>query len=427
MKVLVITYYWPPAGGSGVQRWLKFVKYLPGFSIDPVVYTVQDANYPVLDETLESEVPASVKVLRQPIKEPNTWFSFLGSRNKETSAGFLKPKPSLFGKLLQYIRANYFIPDARKFWIKPSVKYLRPYLKMHPVDVIITTGPPHSLHLIGMQLKKEMNLKWIADFRDPWTDIDYFHQLPLTKATLKKHQQLEQAVIRSADRVLVVSNSMKEKYVTYNKQTQVITNGFDGELNDGSNQPDEEFSLVHIGMMNADRNPVLLWEVLKELMGKDAVFARKLKIKLIGKVADEVVESLEQFDLFEKTLMIPYIAHHEVLKFQKNAQVLLLPVNRVPAAKGIVTGKVFEYLQAARPILAIGPVDGDLAEIVLHAGAGVIVDFDDREHLRKAVLNFFEDYKKGKLTVSSKNIQQYHRKKLTEILVNSLKDICEDA
>ena len=173
MKVLIITYYWPPAGGSGVQRWLKFVKYLQDFDITPVVYTVDSSSYAIEDTILEKDIPKNVEVVRKKILEPNNFTSFLGTRNKKSSAGFLNPKPGVVGKVLRYIRANYFIPDARKFWIKPSVKFLKKYISNKDIDLIITTGPPHSLHLIGLQLKKELSIKWISDFRDPWVDVFY--------------------------------------------------------------------------------------------------------------------------------------------------------------------------------------------------------------------------------------------------------------
>ncbi len=194
-KVLIITYYWPPAGGSGVQRWLKFVKYFRDFGIEPIVYTVENAKYPIIDNTLEKDIPENVEILKQPIWEPNNLFSVFGKKKSE-SAGFLNQNPSFFGKVLQYIRANYFIPDARKFWVIPSVTYLKKYLSEYKVDVVITTGPPHSTHLIGLRLKELTGIKWIADFRDPWTEIDYFHQLPLTKKSIRKHQALEENVLK---------------------------------------------------------------------------------------------------------------------------------------------------------------------------------------------------------------------------------------
>ena len=266
-KALVITYYWPPAGGSGVQRWLKFVKYFRDFGIEPIIYTVDNANYPIMDNSLGNDIPKEIEILKQPIWEPNNLLSFFGKKKNE-SAGFLNPNPNFMGKIAQYIRANYFIPDARKFWVKPSVNYLKKYLLNNEIDVIITTGPPHSVHLIGLQLKKELNIKWISDFRDPWTEIDYFHQLPLTKKSIQKHHKLEQEVIKFSDAVIVVGKTMKENYEVFQKNIFVVTNGFDGEIAEGA-KLDSNFTITHIGLMNADRNPRMLWEVLSEIKKRE--------------------------------------------------------------------------------------------------------------------------------------------------------------
>ena len=423
MKVLIITYYWPPSGGSGVQRWLKFVKYLRNFNVEPVVYTVDNPKYAILDETLQGEIPTTVEVLKQPIKEPNNIFSFFGKKSKKTSAGFLDANPSLFGKMLQYIRANYFIPDARKFWIKPSVKFLTEYLSDNKIDVIITTGPPHSLHLIGLQLKQKLAIKWIADFRDPWTDIDYFHQLPLTKKTIRKHYQLEEEVVSTADYVLVVGKTMKEKYLKFNQNIEVITNGFDDVEDESKDELDIKFSIVHIGMMNADRNPKILWKVLSNLIKENQDFAEDLQLKFVGKLAHEVFESIKNNKLSSVIEFIPYLPHKEVVIFQQSAQILLLAVNKVPSADGIITGKVFEYLQANRPILAIAPPEGDLAEIINNTKAGRVVGFEDEETLKKDILEMYKAYKKYKLVVNSKSIEQYHRKNLTGDLADVIKKI----
>ncbi len=423
MKVLIITYYWPPSGGSGVQRWLKFVKYLRNFNVEPVVYTVDNPKYAILDETLQSEIPNTVEVLKKPIKEPNNILSFFGKKSKKTSAGFLDANPSLFGKMVQYIRANYFIPDARKFWIKPSVQFLTEYLSNNKIDVVITTGPPHSLHLIGLQLKQKLAIKWIADFRDLWTDIDYFHQLPLTKKTIRKHYQLEEEVVSTADSVLVVGKTMKEKYLKFNQNIEVITNGFDDVKDESKVELDIKFSIVHIGMMNADRNPRILWKVLSNLIKENQDFAEDLQLKFVGKLAHEVFESIDKNKLNSVIEYITYLPHKEVVIFQQSAQILLLAVNKVPSAGGIITGKLFEYLQANRPILAIAPPEGDLAEIINTTKAGRVVGFDDEETLKKEILEMYKAYKKHKLVVNSKSIEQYHRKNLTAQLADVIKKL----
>ena len=412
-KVLIITYYWPPAGGSGVQRWLKFVKYFRDFGIEPIVYTVENPNYPIVDESLAKDIPKGIEILTQPIREPNNLFAFFGKKKTE-SAGFLNPNPSFFGKILQYIRANYFIPDARKYWVKPSTSYLKKYLKTNKIDVVITTGPPHSMHLIGLNLNKELNIKWIADFRDPWTEIDYFQQLPLTKKAIEKHHSLEKEVLKNADAVLVVGKTMQENFSKFNSKVITVTNGFDEALTPENVALDPKFSVTHIGLMNADRNPKMLWEVLAEIVSENEEFSKDFDLKLIGKADASVIADISKYRLSKNVQVIDYVTHDKVVEFQQKSQVLLLIVNNVPSAKGILTGKIFEYLMAKRPILAIAPSNGDVSEIINETNSGVVIDFGDKVGLKKAILEYYSKFKLGNLPVESKNIAQFHRKELTK-------------
>ncbi|HEY9220125.1 MAG TPA: glycosyltransferase family 4 protein [Lutibacter sp.] len=412
-KALIITYYWPPAGGSGVQRWLKFVKYFRDFGIEPIIYTVENPNYPILDASLVHDIPKGIEILTQPIWEPNNLFAFFGKKKTE-SAGFLNANPSFFGKILQYIRANYFIPDARKFWVKPSTSYLKKYLKANKIDVVITTGPPHSMHLIGLNLKKELNIKWIADFRDPWTEIDYFQQLPLTKKAIEKHHSLEKEVLKNADAVLVVGKTMQENFNLYNSNVITVTNGFDEVLTNENVALDAKFTITHIGLMNADRNPKMLWEVLSEIVSENEEFSKDFDLKLIGQADASVIRDISTFRLSKNIQVIDYVTHDKVVEFQQKSQVLLLIVNNVPSAKAIITGKIFEYLMAKRPILAIAPINGDLADIIEETNSGMVIDFNDKVGLKTAILNLYLKFKQGNLTVESKNIAQFHRKELTK-------------
>lgn len=421
MKALIITYYWPPAGGSGVQRWLKFVKYLPDFGITPIVYTVMDPQYPITDDSLISEVSENVQVIRERIWEPNVLLSMMKRGEKVQSAGFLEASPSFAGRVLQYVRANFFIPDARKFWIKPSVRRLLKVIKDQQVDLLISTGPPHSVHLIGQALKKRTGIKWLADFRDPWTNIDYFHNLPLSKHSRKKHQDLENAVLKNADSVMVVGNSMKEEFSDRNKNIHVITNGFDGDICQ-QHELDQRFSISHIGLMNADRNPVILWEVLNELIDESSEFAKDLQVKLIGKCDREVYLSIQRMKLGDYINFVSYMPHKEVLKFQRSSQLLLIAVNNVPSAKAIITGKVFEYLQCNRPIIGIGPVEGDLSRILDSSRAGKMIDFNDKAGLKKTIRKYYYDFKHGGIKEMSHDIEKYKRRNLTADLATLMKD-----
>ena len=421
-KVLIITYYWPPSGGSGVQRWLKFSKYLRDFNIEPIIYTVDNPSYPIKDTSLESEIPLDLEVLKQPIFEPNYFLSIFGNNKKKESAGFLNPNPTLLGRFFQYVRANYFIPDARKFWIKPSVKFLSNYLKNNEIDVVITTGPPHSMHIIGLVLRDKFKIKWISDFRDPWTEIDYFQQLPLTKKANKKHHQLEQEVLEKSDMVIVVGETMKKKFLKHNHNIEVLTNGFDSYENSLTIELDSNFSITHVGSMNTDRNPTILWEVLYEISSENIDFKNNLRIKFIGKIDDTVIQDIQVFNP-KNIVRIPYLDHKEVRKYQASSQVLLLSINQVPNAKGIITGKIFEYLQAKRPILGIGPEDGDAAAILKKTNAGNIVGFNNKIELKAAVLKLYKDFKEEKLFVKSINVEQFHRKNITRQLAQVIKKV----
>lgn len=413
-KVLIITYYWPPAGGAGVQRWLKFVKYFREFNIEPIVYTVKNGAYPITDDSLFSDIPQNLEILKKPIFEPQLLLSKFKKLNNE-STGLLNPKPSFFNKIIQYIRANYFIPDSRKYWVKPSVKFLKKYIENNKIDIVITTGPPHSLHLIGWHLKNELNIKWISDFRDPWTEIDYFYQLPLSKKAMQKHKELEKQILTFSDAVLVVGKTMQEKFEAFNNRVYVVTNGFDIEPVNNKITLDLKFSITHIGSMNADRNPKILWEVLSEIVTENTDFANDLALKLIGKTDNSVIQSLGNNNLLEFVEKYTYLPHNKIISLQRKSQVLLLAVNNVPSAKQILTGKVFEYLNANRPILAIAPEDGDLANLISTTKSGFVVDFNNKSKLKDLILELYQKFKSTDgLTIQSENINQFHRKNLTK-------------
>ncbi|MGK0307565.1 MAG: glycosyltransferase involved in cell wall biosynthesis, partial [Urechidicola sp.] len=332
MKVLIITYYWPPAGGSGVQRWLKFAKYLQDFDIEPIVYTVDNPNYDVVDTSLENEIPDSITVLKQPIFEPNNFI-----KKKKVATANVSSNPSFIQKSLQYIRGNYFIPDARKFWVKPSVKYLTSYLKSNPVDVVITTGPPHSMHLIGMRLKQKLGVKWLADFRDPMSNLFYNKDLLLTTKSKIKLNQLEKEILSKADVVVTVSNHLQKEFQKYRTKVEVITNGYDNEvLIEQTYSLDKKFTLSHIGLLPTQSNPIALWQVLKEILSENEEFAQDLQLNFIGNSSKQIIDSLKDFDLLNHASIIDYVAHSEAIQLQKKSQVLLLLIPQVKGSEGII-------------------------------------------------------------------------------------------
>ncbi len=428
-KVLIITYYWPPAGGSAVYRWLKFSKYLREFGWEPIIYTAENGEYSELDPANERDIPTGLTILKQPIWEPYQLYKrFIGQKKTEkVNVGFLteKKKPAMAERISVWIRGNFFIPDARCFWIKPSVTYLSQWLKENPVDAIISSGPPHSMHLIAMELKKRLNLPWIADFRDPWTKIDFYNDLYLSGLADRKHHRLEKQVVLNADCVVTVGNQMREEFeVLGAKRVAVITNGYDtADKVEGHIDMDHKFTLSHFGTVNKARNPDLLWQVLSDLVKENTDFAGNLEIKFVGRLDQLIVDSIKKYQLRNYITKIDFLPHMDVIRMQRQSHVLLLLINQTPNAGGILTGKFFEYLAAERPILAIGPTTGDVADILNESGAGSIVDFIDFDALKHLILNYYTLYKNNQLSVNTTGIHRFSRYELTRSLSGILDEV----
>jgi hypothetical protein len=418
-KLLIITYYWPPAGGPGVQRWLKFVKYLPDFDIQPIVYIPDNPTYPIIDEALVSEVSSEAIILKQPIFEPYQIAGFISKNKiKKISSGIIpnQKKQSFLEKLALWVRGNLFIPDARKYWVKPSVNYLKKYIKENQINAIITSGPPHSLHLIGLQLKSEIGVKWLADFRDPWTTIGYHKSLKLSAFAKRKHKKLERQVLNTADTIIVTSKTTKAEFQAItNQPIEVITNGYDVE-NVAKQSLDEKFTLAHIGSFLSDRNPTILWQVIKELIIENEQFAQHFQLKLIGKISQEILDSISKFGLNQNIENLGYVSHKEAIEHQRKSQVLLLIEIDSKDTRSIIPGKLFEYMVSERPIIAIGPKKSDFEEIITITNTGVFFTYDEKEKLKDTINTYFDLYLKKNLKVNALGLEQFSRKNLTEKL-----------
>ena len=435
-RVLIITYYWPPSGGSGVQRWLKMSKYLPEYGWQPVIYTTENAEYPIIDPSLEKDVCPEAEVIRRPIVEPYTLYKrFLGIKKGETvKAGFIDETGGQTGwkaRLSVWIRGNLFIPDARRWWVNPSVKYLKSYLKTHPVDAIVSTGPPHSMHLIAMKLKETLGIPWIADFRDPWTEIDYYQDLHLTRWADRKQHRLEREVLTKADKVVTVApDGAKRLGRLGNRNVRVIFNGFDRD--DDATTPvvkSEKFTITYLGVLSKIQNPQKLWEALGELARENDGFANTLKINMIGQIDSSVVKAIEQQGLSQHVTYSPYIPHEQVSAMHRSSSLLLLLLmpDSEPRAKGLLTGKLFEYLASGRPILCIGPEDGDAARIIGEANAGITIGFGDKEKMKESIKTLYNKYlEDGLPSNTNTNTDKFSREALAGEYAKLLEKIKEN-
>ena len=431
-RVLIITYYWPPSGGSGVQRWLKMSKYLPENGWQPVIYTAEDAEYPVEDPSLEQDVASEAEVIRRPIVEPYSFYKkFLGMKKGEkVKAGFINEGAKRSGwkeNLSVWLRGNLFIPDARCWWVKPSVRYLSRYLKEHPVDAMISTGPPHSMHLIAKALHKKYNIPWVADFRDPWTDIDFYKDLKLTRCADRKHHLLEHQVLTEATKVVTVGWDCAKGLESHGaKDVVVITNGydFDNSIQSNCQNHTSQFTMSHIGIIGPNRNPETLWQSVADLVEMRHGMFLPLQIRLIGQIDNSVIESIKRHNIEKYVEIIPYIPHNQVIMEQQKSDVLLLFVNNTPNAKGILTGKLFEYMASGRPILCIGPEDGDSARILNETQTGITVDFNDKGKMKSVILDLMTKYNDNQLITSNITaVEKYSRRNLTKEYVKLLNDI----
>lgn len=426
-KVLIITYYWPPSGGAGVQRWLKYSRYLLDCGIQPVVVTVDalQASYPVIDNSLLYEVPAAVKVHTTDTYEPFEVYRLISRKKQIPFAGFANEgKVTFFKKFVRFIRGNLFIPDARKGWNKFAFKKCCELIEKENIDTILVTSPPQSSQLIGLQLKKKYALKWIADIRDPWTDIYYYDKLLHTNWAKKKDLRYEREVLENADKIIVVSNSIKKMFVQKsekitNEKIHVIPNGFDeNDFKIKAPEVGPDFIITYTGTITGDYKIDAFIRALKQLIEKNR--ATKIKLRFVGSVSGDIKNKLEKNLQFNSEI-VPHVAHAESVKYLLSSSLLLLAIPDVKDNEGILTGKLFEYLASKKLILCLGPPHGEAAEIIKDCNAGNTFDYEAENEIIAALQHSFTEWKSGnELRGATDKYKKYSRqiqaKEISEII-----------
>ena len=423
-RVLIITYYWPPSAGSGVQRWLKFSKYLPEYGWQPVIFTPENPDFSLQDESLEQEVDKHTEVLKFPIWEPYQLFRTLKKQKPKDTASILEYKdPGLLDQLAVWLRGNLLIPDPRLFWIKPSVKFLEEIWEQNNFKAIITTGPPHSMHLLGRNLKRKTGIPWLADFRDPWSTWEFLDTLKLSGFARKRHQNLEASVFAEADSLVTISPTFQKEMKRIGAQDiQVLLNGFDPsdipEFLTKSPENSSVLEIVYSGVIDAIRNPLPFLNVLKTVFGDTT---GKVRLTFVGRVNENVKRLLRDDNwLRAHVVLAGYVSHKEVFSYYQKANLLLLILTNTKNAKGNIPGKLFEYMATDRQILALGDPKGDSASIIKTSEAGKVFSHTDETGMAQFIKNFqnIETSKK-----SDTNLQQFSRKNITEQLAHLLDGI----
>jgi glycosyltransferase involved in cell wall biosynthesis len=430
-KVLVISYYWPPAGGIGVLRCLKFVKYLREFGWEPIVFAPENADYPYYDDGNFKDIPEGVKIIKRPIWEPFKLFKLI-TRRKDVPLNniiHVRDRKSIFDNLGIWVRGNFFIPDARSFWIKPSVKYLIQYLKENPVDAILTDGPPHTNTVIGTQVSRALNIPHLADFQDPWTQVDYYELFKIGKNADAKHKRLEQETFKTAKKITIASPSWKKDIEKIGaKNVDVVYYGYDeDDFRDIKVKADDKFTICHAGLLGYDRNPNNLFEVLKNLSENEHGFKDDLKIKLLGQIDIKVQESMIKSGLESNLLNLGTVNRKVALQEISNSWILLLPLNKADNVNGRIPGKFFEYIRAKRPIISFGPHSTDVNNIMQEYNLGINIDYSETEMLTHFILEQYKNFKKERFnaTQSSKDMSVFSNFNQTKLIGKYLDEITQ--
>lgn len=429
-KVLIIAYYWPPSGGSGVQRWLKFVKYLPQFGWKPYVFTPENPSFEIRDESLQKDVPPEAEVIRHPIWEPYGAFRKISSvvegkqREGSVTAMVATARKSLFQKVSTWIRANLLIPDPRLFWVKPSAIYLHDYIRKHDIRHVITTGPPHSLHLIGYELKtRNPTIKWYADFRDPWSQWGFLDSLGVGARARAIHRKAEQKVLRRCDYILTITPFYQRQFAALSgKDVVLLTNGYDeDDFKTLCVARPNRFVIRHVGTINEKCDPRPLMLALADAMRHDVQFARDVSIEFVGDVHPQFKAFVaDHNDLALVTQFTPPVPHSELIDRYGSSALLLLVLVGYKDAEGYMPGKLFEYLATGLPVLGVGPEQGDAANLLRESGAGEMIDGGNTAKIVDALLRMHRDWASGKQSTLPVRAEKYSRRGITGELAKVL-------
>lgn len=431
-KILIITYYWPPSGGAGVQRWVKFAKYLPEFGFEPIVLTVDPkyASYPVLDESLKQEVNQNIKVYHTKSLEPYNLYKKYAGKGEIPQAGFAnESEANLLQKVSRFIRGNLFIPDARIGWNKYAFKKAIELIEKYDIDTVVTTSPPHSTQLIGLKLKKKLNLRWIADLRDPWTNIYYYDKLYHTDWAKKRDSNFEKKVLQNADHIVVVSPSIKNKFAekidkASSEKISIISNGFDEDDFHGiaETKDTKTFTITYTGTLAANYGIKHFLEAVEEFYREHN--KPQIRLRFVGVVASYFKDIIKSGPLKEITSFEGHLSHEKAVQFMLQSNMLLLAIPNVSDNEGILTGKLFEYLATNKPVIGVGPVSGDASKILEECKAGEMFGYTDKKSMLAYLSKYYTQWKKNEVAAENLSLSiNYSRrnlsKRFTSLLTNT--------
>jgi len=414
-KVLIITYYWPPSGGSGVQRWLNLSNYLIELGWDVTVMVPKNPSYPLIDSTMANSINPRVKVVKVPIFEPISLLNAAKKTNRDhvNSSG-------IFQKIILWIRANLFFPDSRMFWIKKVTKVASSFIIKNNINCVITTAPPFSMHMIGYHIKRNTNVKWVADFRDPWSDFFPFKQFPMMNSVRKKHLRWENKCLAFADSVITTSPTLTKSYLKINNNSYTITNGYKSLID---LEPEDKFVIMYTGVMKSVQNPTNLWIVLNEICNENKEFAEDLLVTLIGDFDNSILSDQNIVSLKSAVQFLGYLDEVKLKNKLRKAQVLLLSSVNLKGVNNIIPGKLFLYLSVKRPILAFSSLNSDVEDIINETKSGRVFNYSNKIDLKNHILELYHQFKQKENSLNLLKIDQYHYKNLSSKLSDVIQKV----
>ena len=419
----ILAYYWPPAGGSGVQRWLRFANHLCDLGWDVHVFTFKNPKYPIREKSSLEIINPKIKVNKikgfefpkfMTSPSENILFNNYYSDYSSTQSYMYN---QVARKFIYTLRELFLFPDARRFLINPSYKFLKNYFRKHNLNHLITTGPPHSMHLAGMKLKKDSGIKWIADFRDPWSNFFQNKLLNKLDSTIKKHEKAEANVLKNCDAVFTTSESLKSKFSIKNKNSYYVPSGFEKEI---KSTDYNKFRIIYAGSMKEIQNPKNLWLALHDLIKSDEKFKDLLEIILIGNIDRRVINSIE-FKKIRDRKVLSYMSKKQLDDEISKSQIQVVCSVNYPDSDDIVPGKIFHYLSSKKNILGISNKGSDLEKIINETKSGMSFDYDNYEDLKNYIYKCYQVFLKGvkpKKELDEKYLSINIAKKIEQIVLN---------
>ena len=399
----ILAYYWPPAGGSGVQRWLRFSNQLCNLGWDVHVFTFSNPKYPIVDKHNLEIVNPKIKInkikgfefprfLTKISSQESVYYHVLSNKNSSLTTPFLRYNRLSQGRYFYHmLRELFLFPDARKFLINPTYKFLKKYYKENNLNTLITTGPPHSMHLAGMKLKQDIGVNWIADFRDPWSNFFQNKLLNQLESTMKKHVKAENEVLKNCNAAFTTSQSLRSKFLNKNPNVFYIPSGFEEKIEQTDH---DKFRILYTGSMKDIQNPQNLWLALHELIESDENFKKDVEIVLVGNIDRWIINSVE-FKKIRDRKILSYMPKKELnLEISKASLLVVCSVNYADS-NDIVPGKFFHYLAANKNILGISNMGSDLEKIINETKSGMSFDYNNYEDLKNYIYKCYQNFLKG--------------------------------